>query len=261
MPTKKQAFALPFRICAIAAFILVVLGAATAGIWKFLTGSAYFKVKEIIVQGADSRVFDSLKGRNIFTLDLDSLQSLILSACPDCSTVSAVKVFPDRVFIVLGRRNPVALVKLNTFFALDAGGYLFRAPRKEDLNLPVILGLQGKITSVRLGRRYRVRELALALQILQEVRSSEILRNYPVTAINVGDLGNASVIISTEGRILELKLGPDNIKDKFSILEHLLAQTKVDIASIKYIDMRFKDPVMKLSESDKQERGNHGTIR
>jgi hypothetical protein len=46
---------------------------------------------------------------------------------------------------------------------------------------------------------------------------------------------------------LEVKIGWDNIKEKMDILGNLIAASGTDLANFKYIDLKFKDPVIKLN--------------
>ena len=46
---------------------------------------------------------------------------------------------------------------------------------------------------------------------------------------------------------LEIKIGQDNIRDRINILSNLLIQLRDELGNIKYIDLRFKEPVIKLN--------------
>jgi hypothetical protein len=52
---------------------------------------------------------------------------------------------------------------------------------------------------------------------------------------------------SLEG--LEVRIGTDNIKNKMMMLAGIFLQSKNDILNIKYVDLRFKDPVIKLRDA------------
>jgi hypothetical protein len=47
---------------------------------------------------------------------------------------------------------------------------------------------------------------------------------------------------------LEIKLGPENVKEQFNILGNLLLNSKNELSNTRYIDLRFKEPVIKLKD-------------
>jgi hypothetical protein len=44
----------------------------------------------------------------------------------------------------------------------------------------------------------------------------------------------------------QVKIGQDEIKNKMNILSNLIASVKKDLGNIAYIDLRFKEPVIKF---------------
>jgi hypothetical protein len=49
--------------------------------------------------------------------------------------------------------------------------------------------------------------------------------------------------------VLEVRFGQGYINEKVDILGNLFVQARNDLANIKYIDLRFNDPVIKFKES------------
>ena len=49
--------------------------------------------------------------------------------------------------------------------------------------------------------------------------------------------------------LLEVRLGADNIEEKVAILGGIFTQGKFDLGNIKYIDLRFKGPVIKNKDA------------
>lgn len=234
-------------------------------IWKTMRTASYFQIKDIIVREADITGPTYLKGRNIFSVDLRSESRYLLETYPIYRKVKLVRVLPNRIFVDFIKRNPIAFLKLYKYFALDEEGVLFYAlSEPQELELPVILGLETKIFGPKPGRRYNIKELALALNIIREVRANKILRNYKIKKIDVTnpaqtsifillqrqplDYSKGQMLISVED-LLEVKIGQDDIKDKVVILTGLITQEKFNLASIKYIDLRFKEPVIKLKDA------------
>ncbi|HLD82854.1 MAG TPA: hypothetical protein VI976_02775, partial [Candidatus Omnitrophota bacterium] len=109
------------------------------------------------------------------------------------------------------------------------------------------------------GKRYNLKEITLAINIIKEFKDNKALREYRIKKIDVSSLSEAAIYLSLpevlepakEGLILqEVRLGQSNIRAKLMILSGLITQLEDELAKIKYIDLRFKDPVIKYKDKD-----------
>jgi len=126
----------------------------------------------------------------------------------------------------------------------------------EETELPVIVGLETKISQAKSGKRYNIKELALALDIIKEFKVNNTLQKYEIKRIDVANLANVSLFLelldypkglaTTVPGILEVKMGQDGASDKIRVLGDLFNQLNNDLTNIKYIDLRFKEPVIKF---------------
>lgn len=277
---KRAAAGLPFKFSISITVILLVIFLIIGYFMLALKNLEYFKVKDIIVKGADSADFSYLKGRNTFTIDLQREQSRISQLYPVYKKIRLIRVLPNRLFADFIKRSPVAFVKLYRYYCADDDAVLFDIPPElKQLELPIICGLDTKIFGAKAGRRYNIRELKLALEIIREFRASAGLRNYKIKTVDVSKSANAlffmvkesinvttlayqntklgqaenhrgvsrSDFLANEG--LEVKLGENNIRQKLGILGSLIMQAGDEGAKIKYIDLRFKEPVIKLKDA------------
>lgn len=228
--------------------IFLVLFLIISYIWKACRTCGYFKIAQVLTKNADNIDLSYLKGRNIFSLDLKRESGYILDSFPEYANVRIVRIFPERIFADFIKRRPQALIKLYRYFAVDEDGVIFYPQNQpEEADLPVIAGLETKIFGPKSGKRYSIRELALALNIIKEFKSNSILKKYKIKKIDVVNYTSTAVLIQDAGtQFLEVKLGADNIKNKITMLGGLLAAAKKDIGNIKYIDLRFKEPVIKF---------------
>jgi uncharacterized membrane-anchored protein len=220
-------------------------------------------IKDVIC-GEENRVdLSYLKENNIFSLDLDKEAAYILDSFPEYSNVKVIRVLPNRIFVDFIKRRPVAFVKLYRYFAVDKDGVLFYGTQEpQESGLPLITGAETKIFGPKSGKKYDIKEIRLALNIIREVRRNRVLKNYKINRIDVARPDNASFFIPflqktveySKGQAvvvpesLEIKIGQDNIKGKIILLGGLLVQVKNDLANIKYIDLRFKEPVIKFND-------------
>ena len=254
---KKRKLRVPTRAITIILLILIACAVFIGYLWKSLNTSDFFKIKDIIIKNNDTVDLSYLKGKNIFNLDLEQESENISGAYPDYRRINLVRILPNRLFVDFIKRKALALVKLYRYFALDEDGVLFYGEAEpQELELPIILGLETKIFGPRPGKVYKIPELTLVLNIIKEFKRSQGLKNYKIKRIDVTNPSGTSIFIPCvldEGdrmqfENLEVKVGQDNIKDKIIILEGLITQERSNLSSIKYIDLRFREPVIKFKD-------------
>lgn len=233
------------------AVILLAIFIFLGYIWNVVKYSNIFTVREILVK--DSPVVDLsyLRGRNIFDIDLKKESQDILRSYLNYSGISLVRIFPSRIFVEFIERRPVALIKLYRYFAIDESGVIFyiQGEQQPEMDLPVITGLETYLFGPKPGVRYNIKELNIALEILREAKSTRILKYYKIRKLDVSNVADTSIFIPIAQNItseLEVKLGSNDIKNKMAILAGLIINGKNDISGIKYIDLRFNEPVIKL---------------
>jgi len=249
----------------IAAIIFLALFFITSYIYKILGASDYFKIKEIITRDNSSVNLSYLKGKNIFRIDVEGESRYILESFPNYGRINLVRVLPDRIFVDFVERQPQALLKFYKYFALDKEGVLF-TPSSQDLQaeLPVILGLETKIFGPKPGKKYNLKEINLVLNIIKEMNTNKTLKDYKIKKIDVTNPSNSTVFIALTHsnqdisvkkpqarpeELLEVRVGGEGVKDKFAVLAGIINQEKLNLTKIKYIDLRFKESVIKLREA------------
>lgn len=238
------------KLAALSIIIFLALFFIISYIWRAVRASDYFKIAEVITKDADAIDLEYLKGKNIFSIDLKLESGYILESFPEYAFVTLSRVFPNRVFAYFIKRRPTALIKLYKYFAVDEKGVIFNPGNQPgDLELPVIVGLETRIFGPKPGKKYNIKELAIALNIIKELRKSERLKNYKIKKIDVVNALNIAVFIQDIGpEFLEVKLGADNIRYKIALLGGLITAASKDKGNIKYIDLRFKDPLIKFND-------------
>jgi hypothetical protein len=261
---RKRKSNFPVKPAAIVIIILLALCFILGYIWRILTTAEYFRVKDIVSKEVLSVDLSYLKGKNIFELNLPQEAANIAGGCPDCSRIRLARVLPDRIFVELIKRKPLAFIKLYRYFAIDEDGFIFQSTLEPDnAGLPVITGLETKVFGPKPGKRYASSELSAALLILKEAAQSRLLNNYKIQKLNVGGVNDITVQIPIQqgsqasyagwqapkkNEFLEIKFGQGNIRDKVVIMAGLINQEKRNLGSIKYIDLRFNEPVIKFKD-------------
>lgn len=259
MPRKQGAVGLPVKLIIVFAAIFSVLICIIVYSRRIILAPDYFKVKDIVVKDADIDRLLYLKGKDMLGLDLKYEAGRILELYPDCNKVKMIRLLPDRIFVDFVKRKPVAILKLYRYFFVDEDAVLFNPlVIPEELGLPVINGLDTRKIFPKSGKRCNIKELFAALNIIEEVKHSKALNNYKISRIDIAVFNNTTVFFSfsrnvgltKEYKSLEVRLAAGSIKEKISILSGLILTAKDDIARIKYIDLRFKEPVIRLKDAE-----------
>ena len=251
---KKQKLKTAVKFVSIGLIILLALSFIIGYIWKILASSDYFLVKNIFIRGSDTADLSYLKGKNIFSLDLEKESGYILDNYPEYRRINLAKVLPDRIFADFNRRKPCAYIKLYKYFTVDSQGVIFSPsnqgrPQESELNLPVITGLETRLFGPKPGKKYNIKELSFALSLINEISRNSVLKNFRIKKIDVANLASSSVSLELNpAEVLELRLGNLNIREKILIVADLLIQESQELGNIRYIDLRFKQPVIKFKE-------------
>jgi cell division septal protein FtsQ len=258
---RKQKLDLPIKIISFLVIILLAISFIIGYIWKALTTADFFAVKQVIVRNSDHQ-FEYLKGRNIFSLNLSSEAWRAHLRCPDCRKVRFARILPNCIVVDFLKRKPVALVKFYKNFAIDEQGVLFLPDvATEALELPVIYGLETKIFAPKPGISYKRPELGLVLSIISEFKANRSFTGFTLKRIDLASPGSAGFFMLLPRQIanytlvppqvewlgFEVRIGANNIRQKMMILGGLVIQEQKEWANIKYIDLRFKEPLIKLN--------------
>jgi hypothetical protein len=263
---RKRKVNILFKLLFIVLAVFIALALIIGYLLQVLTTSDYFKVKNVSDAGELNVELSYLKGKNIFILNLPQESINIAKSCPDCLRVRFTRILPDRLFIEFVKRKPLALVKLYRYFAVDEDGVFFNTSQgPESLSLPLITGLEKKIPGIDPGRICKVKELTLAIAIIKEANKFRNLTDYPIQKIDVSAADDIAIVIPIDSakatyhdlqapagqKILEVRISQGNIVEKIAVMSGLINQEKDNLANIKYIDLRFKEPVIKFKDAVK----------
>ena len=260
---RRQRFKLPIKNISFLLIILLAFGLLIGYIWKVLTTADFFAIQQVVVRNSLQQ-FEYLKGKNIFSLNLADQARSVLLKCPDCRKVRFSRILPNCIVVDYLKRKPVALVKFYKNFAIDEQGVLFSPDQLiEELDLPIIYGLETKIFAPKSGISYKRTELGLALNIINEFKANKAFVGFILKKIDLTNLGSAGFFmllpkqavnytpasLQTERLGFEVRTGVNSIRQKMMILGGIVSQERKEWANIKYIDLRFKEPLIKLNNA------------
>ena len=245
---KNKVYIPPAVAKTIAAVILaLVIGwLIYIGITKFVTNSEYFKVRAVILEPSlefiSRRDISRLIGKNIFTVDLQSVQKRLARKYPQVDRIRVIKQFPNQLLITARKRLPFAQVSMrNKTITVDEQAVILSSATGRKVSLPLITGGRPINKPIAPGVSLKNRRIATAIKIIKAFSLCEPINDYSIANIDVGNLSKIYLNLSNG---LDIIVDTDKINKKAEILGLLLSQGKLDLKNIRYIDLRFKDPVI-----------------
>jgi hypothetical protein len=230
-----------------------------------MRGMDNFKIKNIVARDGRALDFAYLKGRNILTLDLERESRRFLQEYPYYKKIRLVRVMPNMLFADCVRRKPLACVDGNRRLFIDEENVVYSVPVQNSTGtVPLIVGLEKKIITPKTYQKNTIPDLYYVLDLIKEAKTS--LGAYPIQRIDMSQKGQADLFIPLktadmlqearkrnlraipEG--LEVKISFDDIQGKVKVLSELLQQARNELYNIQYIDLRFKEPVIKQRQKN-----------
>jgi cell division septal protein FtsQ len=232
-----------YLLAGIAAAAVVFFAARQAA--QALFDSPYFKIKTIEIDRTlgflDKRDFTSLNGKSIFSVDVVRFQRSLTSKYPQMAQANMVKKFPDKILVLARKRPPFAQVNIQNKTVLidDQGVVLFATPEKGE-EFPLISGIVSR-RMIMAGSVLGGESTRLALEIVKTFQNNNTLSAYRVAKISVDDLKEIDFQLSNGLKIIVDKT---DIERKIDTLALVLARNRMNTEQVKYIDLRFKDPIL-----------------
>ncbi len=205
---------------------------------KFVLHSNYFCINNVIVNNdkfLDNVVvlkgIDNIKGANIFTLDINKLES-DYEALPDVKTVVIERSFPNTILVNIAERIPIVQISYGrNIYGIDEDGVIIKL--NESRGLPEIRGL--KINTPEVSEL--IKKIITIIKTYNMGRLSEFgsLKN-----INVKRSKNLILDFICQDNEIKIKIGKTDFEEKLVLLEELLSKLgQAQRGKLLYIDLRF----------------------
>ena len=228
---------------------MTALGVLFGGVVAYAVNSTTFQLTEVKIlnigtlTSEQSFQFSELqRGENLIQLDLVGVQQVIKRKHPEFKEVKVRRVLPNRVEILLKRRTPVAQVAYARFVQVDKD--LVVLPNSSPTpfrNLPVIEGAPLPRGGLAVGAAIEDAGTKRALWLMDIVKRKNILRKHTLTKVDIADVRNTSFIVDNA---IEIRIGNGHFIERLKILDQILKTQPLDPARMRYIDLRFDDPVV-----------------
>ena len=218
--------------------LCIFLSAIIFILFKFISTSEYFRVQYIITSEKDIRL-DYLKGKSIFGINLKSVFERLNTDYPQHRIIRIGIQPPNCIVVKAEKRRPIAYVRLYRDFAIDSEGVLFNV-NEFSPDLPIVLGLENKLGYVKSGYKPKLKELQLVIKLIEEFNQIESLKKFKIKKIKV----ETSFCLSFFMDNIEIKID-EKIEQGLNLLLVVLSQLKDELEKVSYIDLRFKEPLVK----------------
>jgi cell division septal protein FtsQ len=242
--SRRPSGMMPFAILAVVSLSLAIYAVQA---FKRLP---FFQVKDVIIREGttikDDRNadFQYLIGKNIFSLDLKKHTQFIQSMYPAYRTARLVKFLPNQLCVDLMKRKAVACINAQPPLYIDDHLIFFESidPVAEK-GVPAIYGVDSGGKRFKSGARCDHPGLLFAVHVIREANKSKTLQAYRIDRVDLHDPEYVSLFFAGP---LEVRIGQEKLDDTLQILGSLLAQVGNGVTNIEYIDLRFKDPVIRF---------------
>ena len=226
-------------------FIGFVLFSAYTNAVDFLTTSPFFEIKDVLIdrsiQFIDLRSLKDLKGKNIFKMDIRKIDRQIAQRYPYIAELRVVRQLPDRILILAKKREPLMQVYFRKkYLTIDQEGVALYYTL-QPLALPQVSGIPLEREWMFLGGHIEGPELSKAVLILNSFKASPYLKRWRIHSVEVGNLSKIDLAV---GENMHVILDQEDTQDKIGMLQMLIAANKINLNQVKYIDLRFKEPVI-----------------
>ncbi len=238
----------PFaRILFLGIVLLVLAGSAVYGVKHFFLRSAFFLIKEVLVNKTKDYDFNdgekdvrkNYLGKNIFTVDLKKARLYISNKYPELKKVEVRRVLPDVLEINIIARRPLAVIEGGQKIIIDREGVVLPFGAGAE-RLIVIKGSGFFLTKPARGVKLSNGALEKALTLIGGLEEKMLDYKNEIEFVDVSDRGN--VVFGMKG--VAVKMGTSEFSDKIVRLRGILQNPKIDFKGIKYIDLRFDDVVI-----------------
>ncbi len=189
-------------------------------------------------------------GVNIFHIDMSRLAARIRQRFPTFYSVSVQRVLPSELRIVAKERLPVAVVKQEVFYVLDAEGVvLMQLASENDVALPLIVGVEGRLPKIKLGADMRASVLQKSLVLARVLRS----RVFPIRVVRIDATDAAHPFFCFEPDI-KVKVRDKDYEAQLDLLPSILRSLGTDMSAVSYVDLRPREPVVAMKDKKKDKK-------
>ena len=226
------------------AAVLIIAVACTVGVWEVARRSEAFQVTQLQVPPTSAlKLPESLIGRNLWTVDLTALATQLHAQRPSLKRIRVIRRLPNTLQVEILERAPVAQLRLGQWHPVDGEGYILPESRPTPWERVVILrGVESAVAPLHAGRENPSERLRLALRLVAQLRRTPAMVGRRLTAVDVSDPQQLNFVIDDA---MEVRCGgEEHLRQHLSRLHAVLQRVARQQLAVRYIDVRFQEPVI-----------------
>ena len=208
----KKTIQVAFQLLLLSFFLFV-------GHWVYvhLLGDACFRVREVEVEGGRKIAKETLLSLtvmegmpNLFSVNLKEVVKR-LESHPWIEQVRVRKVFPNKIFIQVEERKPMAIIQLEELYYIDTRGEVFSPlGEKDEYNYPYLTGLTRQVLDKEPAEAKRL--ITKALELLRVVDQEKVPPLEEISEIHMERSSGIHCFTKVEG--VEVKMGWEDFGEK-----------------------------------------------
>ncbi len=250
MAKRKQSPSLSpdqIRMAGLGAIIVLGLALTVMGVGSFLRTSPVFKIREVVIapniQPLEFNDLQKLKGQDIFSVDLAKIESRVHAKYPQLADLRVMRRLPDQIFVSALKRDPYAMVVVDTrTFVVDRNAFIIGPPHQDHAPMVLVRGV--KYQKPVSGDRLQDGALRQAFEIIDLFSHDTRLASASLKSVNVKDLTRIVCALELESGAFDVIVDKENIPSRLKMLADVLSRGGLDLALVKYMDLRFGEPVI-----------------
>lgn len=204
-----------------------------------VTGLTHLPPREV------TKVFAGDLGHSIVAVPLEERRRELLDI-PWVERATILRVWPNRLWVHIGERRPVAFVRVprskdgETAVArlVDRNGVFLHPPEGARLSLPVVSGI-----SEAMPPQERRRRLALFERLMEALDSQEPQYGPMLSEIDISDPRNARVTTMYGDDVVDLELGDEEFRHRYELFLKYVDGWKREFGAVRAVDLRFEGQV------------------
>ncbi len=183
-------------------------------------------------------------GANIFLVDLNNFKEKIEANHPELRDIIVRRALPNRLIVQARQRLAVAQVYGDKPYFIDKDGvFLPYTNNSAGENIPIISGI--RVASPFRNNVAQKEKINKALFLIDSLSMNRKLSRCQIKTIDMADSRNISFfLLAKDAEKVEIKIGEGEFNKRLDVLATVLEQLGQDIERVKYIDLRFEDPIV-----------------
>lgn len=240
-----------------------LVGLVAVTFYRYGTQSWRFRIDsgdniEVVGTGHVARwqvmeVFGSDIDRNIFFVPLSERKKQ-LEEIPWVESAAVMRLYPNRLRVVLQERVPVAFVEVNSHIALiDANGVIMDLPagQQASYSFPVIVGMSdAEPLSTRAAR------MKIYRQLVKELDSGGSQYSKNLSDVDLSDPEDVKATVADPQGAVLVHLGSGNFLERFRIYITHVQEWRAQFLKLTSVDLRYEHQVIVNPDSAEEKQNS-----